>query len=114
MIKYTYDINDYMDKHKDRKVIFFTNNAYYIKIGRNERLTNLDLINNGNHGYHSNEKLMKLIKNEKDSIFLISKVELNKKRQTNKNIIKYVMKYGSKVDKVNKYDVYVLNGEYVK
>ena len=113
-IKYTNEINKYLDKHKDRKIIFFTNNAYYIKISRNEKLTKLDLINNGNHGYNGNDKLMKLVKENKDALFVINKVELNERRQTNKNIIKYVLKNGQNVDKICGHDVYILTGEYKK
>lgn len=109
MINYTHKIDKYINEHKDRKIIFLSNNAYYIKISRNEKLTKLDLINNGNHGYDSDKKLMNLIKKEKNAIFLVNIIELNKKRQTNKNIIKYVIKNGKCIDKVNNYDVYVLN-----
>ena len=114
MIEYTNELNDYLDKHKDRNVVYLTNNAYFMKISRNEIINSLDLINYGNHGYNGNEKLLKLIKENKDSLFVVEKSELDPKKQTNKNIIKYVIKNAKKVDKKCGHDIYIFNGDYVK
>ena len=107
-IEYTNVINEYLNKNNDREVIFLTNNAYYFRIIRDEKITKVDLINYGNHGYHGSDKLLKLIKSKTDALFIIDKVELNKKRQTDKRIIHYVMEHGKKIDEINTYEVYEL------
>ena len=113
-INYTNKINKYLDKHKDRETVFLTNNAYYIRLSRNESISYIDLINYGNHGYNGNNKLMKLIKDKKNALFIVDKNELLPNKQTNKNVINYVIKNGKKVDKIGEYDIYILEGEYEK
>ena len=113
-INYTNKINKYLNKHKDRETVFLTNNAYYIRLSRNENISYLDLINYGNHGYNGNKKLMDLIKSKKDALFIVDKDELLLSKQTNKNVINYVIKNAKKVDKVGNYDIYIFGGEYEK
>lgn len=113
MIDYTNIMNQFIEDHSGREVVFLTNNAYYFRIVRDEKISMVDLINYGNHGYGGNAKLMKLIKSKKDAIFIVDLNELAPRKQTNKNVIKYVVEKGEKVDQIGEvYDIYVFNHEY--
>ena len=114
MIEYTNSMNKYLDNHSDRDIVFLTNNAYYLRIIRDEKISKIDLINYGNHGYNGNNKLMKLIKDKKNAIFIVDYMELGLSKQANKNVIRYVINNATKVDELNVYDVYVFNGKYEK
>ena len=105
-IEYTEEINRYIKKNKNRKIIFLTNDAYYFRIINGQRISYYDLINYGNHGYNGSKKLLKLIKRNKDALFIVDKEQLDISLQTDKNVIKYIMENGKKIDKVYKYDVY--------
>ena len=106
-IKYTEEINNYIKKNKNKKIIFLNADAYYFRIINNQKIGYYDLINYGNHGYNGSDKLLNIIKKNKDALFIVDENQLDNCLQTDKNVIKYVMKNGKKIDKVYGYDVYI-------
>ena len=69
----------------------------------------IDLINQGNWGYHGSDKLLKVIKNSKNSIFFVDEGELSLIKQLDKRALLYVINNGEKIDEVGPYDIYVFN-----
>ena len=111
MLTHYEEMNAFLDQYPDQEFVYLTNNAYLIRIERDENISFVDLINEGNHGYHGNDKLMKLIQSKKDALFVVNEKELDSKTQTNKNIIHYVLEHGEKIGEVRGYDVYQLKEE---
>ena len=100
-----------LDKYPNQDFVYLISNAYFLRIERDESISFVDLINNGNHGYGGKEKLMKLIQERKNSYFLVDPRELDPKKQTNKEVIHYVMDHGEKIDEVLFYELYQLKEE---
>ncbi|MBQ2640359.1 MAG: hypothetical protein IJF92_06350, partial [Bacilli bacterium] len=107
-IKLTNDLNKYLKKHKYKKFVFLDLNGYYFKIINDIKIDNTDLINTGNSGYNGKNKLLKEIKKKKDYIFIVDKEELKRKHQTDKDVIKYIIKNGKKIDRIRGYDIYTM------
>ena len=107
-IKSTNEVIKYMNKYNN-KVMFIGPNAYYYKIITNQKINYLDLINTGNFGYDGSNKLLNKVKElDKDYVFFVKKNELGNGKQTDQNLIKYIIKNGKKIDKVYVYDIYRL------
>ena len=107
-IKYTKKILKYCDKYNN-KVMFIGPNAYYYKLIQGKRIGYLDLINKGNWGYDGSSKLIKKVKSlDKNYVFYVANDELGFGKQTDQNLIKYIIKNGNKIDEVEIYDVYKL------
>ena len=104
----TKEVLKYMKKYNN-KVMFIGPNAYYYKLISNQKINYLDLINTGNFGYKGSNKLLKEVnKIKKDYIFFVRNDELGFGKQTDQNIIKYIIKNGKKIDNVDIYDIYRL------
>ena len=107
-IDFTNEVLDYMEDNKEHEFVFLNANAYFFRIIRDEKITYTDLINQGNWGYNSNKKILNVLSKKKDAIFFVQKDDLAIISQTNKDIIKYVLNNGKKIDNIRIYDVYVL------
>ena len=109
-IKFTDDILGYIKKNNDKDYIFVVSGAYYFRLVTDTKIGYLDLINYGNFGYNGSNKIIKMIKERKkdNSIFIISKYDLNDGCQIDKEVINYIMNNGRKIDSVQVYDFYVL------
>jgi len=109
-IKSTNEVIKYMNKYNN-KVMFIGPNAYYYKIITNQKINYLDLINTGNFGYNGSNKLLSRVNNlSNDYVFFVKRNELGNGKQTDQNLIKYILKHGKKIDKVWIYDIYRLGG----
>ena len=107
-IKFSKKVLKYLDKYNN-KVMFIGPDAYYYKLINNNKIGYLDLINSGNWGYNGSNKLIKKVKSlDKDYVFFVKKSELGIGRQTDQNIVKYIIKNGRKIDKLEMYDIYKL------
>ena len=107
-IESTNEVIKYMNKYNN-KVMFIGPSAYYYKIVANQKINNLDLINTGNFGYDGSNKLLDKVKElDNDYVFFVKKDELGNGKQTDQNLIKYIIKNGKKIDKVCVYDIYRL------
>ena len=107
-ISFTKDINSKIEKYSDRKIIFLSADSYYFKIINSKDIGYLDLINTGNWGYKGSDKLLNTIKNNKDAVFFLDKKEIGSNKQTDQNVLKYVVKNGKKIDETWKYSIYIL------
>ncbi len=105
-------INQY--EKEGKKVIILGSNSYYFRLVRDEKISYIDLINQGNWGYHGNKKLLQEIKNKVGYIFFIDMKEIITdtgtfgKRQTDQSALYYIMKHGKKIDCVKDYNIYIL------
>ena len=92
--------------HKNKEVIFLDYNSYYLKIINDLPINYLDLINSGNWGYDGSNKLLKVIKDRKDAIYVVPKIDLE--QQTDKKVVKYVIDNGKKIGSILSYNLYTL------
>lgn len=107
-ISFTKDINSKIEKYNDRKIVFLSADGYYFKIINNKDIGYLDLINTGNWGYKGSDKLLNTIKRSKEAVFFVDKKEIGSNKQTDQNVLKYVVKNGKKIDETWKYSIYIL------
>lgn len=109
-------VNKYIQKNKDKNLIFLSSEAYFYKITNEMKISCFDLINKGNNGYSSTKKLINKIKKmHGDIFFLISYdeylMEVNSRQQIDKNFMKYVIDNGEFVEEINCFRVYKLHRE---
>ena len=103
---------EYLNNNKDKKIIFLASDAYFYKITCNLDITYFDLINKGNHGYNGTSKMKKeLSKLEKGTIIIVDTNETFSKRsnvsiQFNREIAKFGIKIGKKLQKIGGYTIY--------
>ena len=105
-IKNTKIINKFIKNNKNKKLVFLVSNAYFFRIINDEKISYLDLINDGNSGYNGSQKIIKKIKNCKNCIFIIDRNESTSSSQTDKLVIKYVIKNYKKTRNISNYEVY--------
>lgn len=102
------EVLDFMKEKDDEKIVFISANAYYFKIAADLDCGYLDLVNIGNWGYNGSSKLLSIIKQNKNALFLVDPNELGEGYQTDRDAIKYILVNGKKIDTVGFYDVYVM------
>ena len=106
--KYANDILDYL---KDKNFIMYDDEAYFYRIALNQKITYLDIVNRGNHGYNGSDKIIELIEENKDRIFLIKKDSgdriSKRKTQLDKKGYDYIKNNFKKIDSIGYYDVYI-------
>ena len=106
--RFTKDVLHYLEMNKDKKIMFINSDGYYFKLITDMDISYVDLINQGNLGYHGGEYLLDVVKESKDVLFLVNPNEYGGYRQTDQNVIKYVLTKGKKIKDLGLYDVYVL------
>ncbi len=107
--KFTKRVLNYMNKNKDKEIIFINSDAYYFKLILEMDISYLDLINLGNLGYRGSDYLLDTIKKSKGSLFLVNPHEYGGCRQTDQVVIKYILTEGKKIKSLGLYDVYILD-----
>ena len=108
-IAFTMEVCNFMQEYSSKEFIFLNANAYYFRIIEQQEISYLDLINQGNWGYHGSDKLFEEVKKKKDAIFVVDPSELSSKKQTDKRILHYVIEKGRKIKTIDIYDFYVLD-----
>ena len=105
-IKITNRLNRKIRKYKN--VVHIHSNAYFLRIVNDQKIGYIDLINNGNWGYNGSKKMLRKIKKykNKDVVFIVNKYELSIDKQTNKEVMKYIIKNAKKIDSVYYFDIY--------
>ena len=100
----------YAKKSQADEIIILQCSSYLFKLTNSIPINKLDLINIGNWGRNGTQKIINELKEKaKDNIIiLLNPNELKLDTQLDKNVIKYVMKYGEKIDRVLSFDVYKL------
>ena len=107
-ILFTKEVNDYMRINSDKNFVFLCSNGYYFRLVNDMPISYLDLINAGNWGYNGSDKLLDAVKNVEDAIFVVDLSELSLIKQTDKQVINYVLENGKKIDSIRIYDIYVI------
>lgn len=100
-------ISEYITKNKNSIVL--SDRAYLVKFAAEEKLTYYDLLNYGNHGYNGTDKLINMIKDEKDKYILINMDDYERVdvgQQTNKDVMKFVIDNYEKVSELEMYNIY--------
>ena len=107
-LKMTNLVNNYIQKSKN-KVVLFDGNGYYFRIINDEDCEYIDLLNTGNWGYNGSDKLLKEIQMHPNYIYLVDDNEFGDDAQTDKNALHYIVEHGTLVDHVGIYDVYTFS-----
>lgn len=108
----TNEVLKYMKKYNN-KVMFIGPVGYYYKLIANEKTTYIDLINEGNFGYNGSKKLLDMVKGLDDDYVFFINISDNPDAigtQTDKKLLKYILKNYKKVDETRYYDIYMKQG----
>ena len=100
-------VSEYITNNKNSIVL--SDRAYLIKFAAKEKLSYYDLLNYGNHGYNGTDKLINMIRDEKDKYILINMDDYERVdvgQQTNKEVMKFVIDNYEKVLELEMYNVY--------
>lgn len=105
-IHFSNQINNLIEKYKDREIIFLSADGYYFRIINDMDIGYFDLINTGNWGYHGSFKLLEEIKNKKNCVFFVDKNELGSNKQTDQESLRYVISHGKILEIEGSYYIY--------
>ena len=75
--------------------------TYMLKIQNNRKIEYIDMLNKGNWGYNGNDKVKKYINDNKDKIYFVDVNYYYENTQIMKDVIRYVIKNGKKIDSVS-------------
>ena len=109
--QFTKEVFAYVREHDDKNIMYMVPDAYYFKIILDQDCGYFDLINQGNLGYRGSQWLLNKIKNMEDTLFLIDPSEYGSGNQIDQKALQYILDYGTKIDEVGFYEVYVLEEE---
>ncbi len=90
----------------DDDFIFYDDEAYFFKIITSRKIDSLDLLNYGNHGLNGSDKIIKLLKENKDKKILLDSKYNSKSSQLDLEGCEYIIKTYEKIDSIENYDVY--------
>ena len=103
-------INNFIMKNKDENIIILGSKAYAFKITNGMNINYYDLLNYGNHGYNGTNKIIEMIKCEKNPIFIVNieeyKDNCSDRQQINKVVMKYVIDNYKEIEKIGEYVIY--------
>ncbi len=105
-IQFSDSINQLIEKYDDKEIIFLSADGYYFNIINDLKIDYLDLINTGNWGYNGSEKLLKVIKKKENCVFFVDKEEIGSNKQTDQNVLRYVIENGVILEKKGNYLIY--------
>lgn len=112
-LKYNQQIIKRIDRYGiENTILIGGSESYFLKLEKDEKLGYLDLINDGNWGYHGSKKMLKEIKKNKDKVFFLDESQLtenNKLSQVNKKVINYIRENADLIDSVSIYGIYKFN-----
>lgn len=109
-LDYTEKINDKYNYYKELgyDVIFLSADGYYFRLINDDEISYIDLINSGNWGYNGSDKLLEYVKKSKNSVIFLDNNEIGTNKQTDQDVLEYVIKNGKVIDDVLSYDIYIL------
>lgn len=106
-------INKIIKKYgKENIIILGSSESYFLKIQNDVKIEYSDLINKGNWGYNPKKKQLNYIKKNKNKIYFLDTSYLHRESQVEKEVIKYIIKNGKKIDSIEIYDVYILREQF--
>ena len=108
-VKFTKKVNNHLKKYEGKNIYYLVADAYYFRIINDEKITKLDLINNGNWGYNGSKKIIKEIKKHKGKgdIFIIDEIDFEASSQIDKNTLYFIKNNCKKIDSIDFYDIYL-------
>lgn len=102
-------LNKFLEAHEGEDIVFVNSNAYYFKLINNLKIDHLDILNKNYWGKDGDEKILNSIKVRKNSLFIINRKETNDGKQIDKDVVDYILKNGTRVEKVGVFDIYIMN-----
>lgn len=112
-LDYTESVNSKVLEYNNdgKEIIFLSADGYYFRLINDMKISYIDLINSGNWGYNGSEKLLSYVKEHSDAIIFLDESEIGTNKQTDQNVLKYVVKNGTIIDEVGKYKIYTLGSD---
>lgn len=110
-LDYTKNINRKIRKYNEKNIIFLSADGYYFRLINDMPIGYIDLINSGNWGHNGSTKLLEYVKKNDDSVIFLDETEIGTNKQTDQNVLKYVVDNGKIIDEVGHYKIYRLGGE---
>lgn len=111
-LRYNEQMIEKIDQYGIKNIVIIAGSeTYFLKLQKNEKLNYLDLVNNGNWGYHGDKKMLNEVKKNRDKVFFIEESQLIAPyTQVNKTIIKYIKKNAKLIDtSTDRYGIYKFN-----
>ena len=105
-IQFSDSINQLIEKYDDKEIIFLSADGYYFNIINDLKIDYLDLINTGSWGYTGSETLLNVIKKKENCVFFVDKEEIGSNKQTDQNVLRYVIENGVILEKKGNYLIY--------
>ena len=106
-LDYLRPVIEYVGKND---VVIYDDNSYVYRIANNQKITYLDIVNHGNHGYDSPSKIIKELEKNKDKKLLMRdntgfRIEY-KGTQLDKKGYDYIIDNYNKVDEILNFNIY--------
>ena len=95
------------DKYEDYNIVFLSRSSYLYKLVANKKINYLDLINRGNFGSNSTNKLYNMLKQQKNALFVVQITSFTKNDQTDIIALKFINKYCKKIDEFDDFKLYI-------
>lgn len=109
--KYIKEYGNLLNKYKNKKYEILSTESYFYKIINNLKINKYDMPLKGNLGYNGRKELIEEIKKNKDTYYILSRVDLNnhnKKFQFEFEIVNYILNNSKKIECVNNFCVYYI------
>ena len=95
------------DKYESYNIVFLSRSSYLYKLVANKKINYLDLINRGNFGSNSTNKLYNMLKQQKNALFVVQITSFTKNDQTDIIALKFINKYCKKIDEFDDFKLYI-------
>ena len=100
-------ITNLYDKYEDYNIVFLSRSSYLYKLVADKKINYLDLINRGNFGSNSTNKLYNMLKQQKNALFVVQITSFTKNDQTDTIALKFINKYCKKIDEFDDFKLYI-------
>lgn len=107
-IEFTEEMSEFIEDNRDKNIVYLCSNGYYFRLVNDEDIGYIDLINIGNWGYNGSKKLFDSIFSIDNAIYVVDESELSEIKQTDKNVLNYVLENGKKIKSIRIYDIYII------
>ena len=100
---------------KDKDFIMYDSSTYFYRIALSDQIGYLDILNQGNMGYHGTQKWIDCIEKNRDKIVLVNhdteRYFKQEENQMDQEIYWYIREHFHLVDSIENFDVYIYNKE---
>lgn len=101
------EITNLYDKYESYNIVFLSRSSYLYKLVADKKINYLDLINRGNFGSNSTNKLYNMLKQQKNALFVVQITSFTKNDQTDIIALKFINKYCKKIDEFDDFKLYI-------